>query len=53
MYWSSWMNCNDVKESAHTIHPSRFTLPSERRCDSSLSRITKAGNIAWKLLSPR
>lgn len=51
-YWSSWMNCNGVKDT-RIASTSRFVPPSERRCDSSQVKFKQAGNIAWKYLSAR
>lgn len=51
-YWSSWMNCNGVKDTSRNMSPS-FTPPSERRCSSSVFKTKEAGSIAWKLLSHR
>lgn len=49
-YWSSWMNCNGGKD---TSPMPRFTSPSERRCNLSVSKMIDAGNKAWNLLSSR
>lgn len=51
-YWSSWMNCNGVKDPTRNIPP-HFTPPSDRRCSSSVFNFKQAGSMAWKLLSHR
>jgi hypothetical protein len=42
-YWTAWMNCNSGS----------WQPPSSRNCSHSIYKFTKAGKIAWKLLSFR